>query len=112
MVKQTTLFTSSAPGFYNTTNLKDDELKEKKEKVVGQNGEILHYFAMNPHQKFTPWDIYEKMKGKAPITSVRRGITTLEIKGYLQKTNDKVRCGPWKDFSFQWQLQPDKKVTQ
>jgi hypothetical protein len=109
MVKQADLFTNTAPGFYNTTNLKNPELKEKKAKAVGQSGEILHIFAMQPHVKFSPWDVYDRLHGKFPITSVRARITTLEQDGYLLKSDTTVIAGPYNTASYQWMLNPDKK---
>lgn len=94
MVKQADLFTNTAPGFYNTTNLKNPELKEKKAKAVGQSGEILHN---------------ERLQGKFPITSVRARITTLEQDGYLLKSDKTVIAGPYKTACFEWMLNPDKK---
>jgi hypothetical protein len=96
--------------YFNTTNLSGQDLKSKWGKVVGQNGEILEVFANHPHVKYSPWAIFYILNEKAPITSIRRGITTLEALGYLQKTTSRVRCGPYEDFSFEWQLHPDKKV--
>jgi hypothetical protein len=110
MVKQADLFTNTAPGYYNTTNLKNPELKEKKAKAVGQSGEILHIFAMQPHVAFSPWDVYDRLHGKFPITSVRARITTLEQDGYLLKSDTTVIAGPYNTASYQWQLNPDKKT--
>jgi hypothetical protein len=39
------LFTNTAPGFYNTTNLKNPELKEKKAKAVRRDPSHLRYAA-------------------------------------------------------------------
>ncbi len=94
------------PSYFNTTNLQGGDLVERQEKVRGQNLEILSMFANNPQVEMTPWDIYEKLGGKAPITSVRRAITTLESKGYLLKSDGTKRCGPYKDFSHSWQFHP------
>lgn len=110
MTKQGTLFDNKAPRFYNTTNLKGEELKQKKQRVVGQNGEILHIFAMHPHQKFSPWNVYDKLQGKFPITSVRRGINNLTESGYLLKSDKTVIAGPYNTASYQWELNPDKKI--
>lgn len=102
------LFTQTGPGtYYNSTNLSGDELKEKRKNVVGQTAEVLRIFSYNPQVKFTPWEIWDKMGCGAPITSIRRAITNLESSGYLIKLDQKVRSGPYKDFSYTWMLNPN-----
>jgi hypothetical protein len=73
------------PSYFNTTHKTGEELEVKKKNVVGQNGEILGIFASSPNVAFTPWNIYDKMQGRVPITSVRRAITTLEKENYFNQ---------------------------
>jgi hypothetical protein len=106
---QLTMFDKTPTGtYYNTNNLKGEELKEKKEKVVGQTGEILHVFASNPKVWLSPWDVYDKTGCRFPITSVRRAISNLEDKGFLVKSQGTKPSGPYNDKSHTWQLDPNQ----
>jgi hypothetical protein len=97
MVKQTTLFISTAPGFYNTTNLKEDALKQKKIKANSLNHEVLRIVSFNTMIEFTAWELYDKIQGSRPITSVRRSISDLVEMNYLEYTGSNRVSGPYKE---------------
>lgn len=98
--------------FHNTTNLKDEELKEAEIKCSKQEREILEYYngfnAYDWSELGVPpsmvWrNVFGGKEGKTLLTSVRRAITNLTKKGYLRKTDIKVK-GPYGAKEHCWEL--------
>jgi Fe2+ or Zn2+ uptake regulation protein len=92
--------------YFNTTNLKGDELKATKLKTGKQNAEILELFTLYHYRSFTPaeiWEHFQKQGRNVPLTSVRRAITTLTGQGFLLCTNE-MRMGMYGVKNFCWQL--------
>lgn len=77
--------------YWNTTLLQGDELAARKAKAQVQEAAILALFRV--HGTLGPWQVYELLERKHPITSVRRAITNLAGRDLLTKTND-YRDGP------------------
>lgn len=76
--------------FYNTNQLRGEQLKEAVINATNQEQSILLIYK-NTRLKWTPWDIHGMMTRagkKFPITSCRRAITNLMQKGELIKTSD------------------------
>jgi len=90
--------------YFNTTNKKGKDLQDSEKKAVGQNKLIMEYFTLL--KKGNPTDVWEIMfTPKTPLTSIRRGITTLTKAGYLEKTNEMVP-GFYGDPEHIWKLKP------
>jgi len=78
------------PPFYNTTGDSGDSLKGKQEKAASHEDMVLEFFRIRPNQVFAPHQVYEMMKFKGPLTSIRKHITNLTDNGDLVKTGQKV----------------------
>jgi response regulator of citrate/malate metabolism len=71
--------------YYNTTNLSGADLKDSTKKAQTQNEAVMEIFRMNTSMSPSQvWKYYGTTK--APLTSIRRSITTLTKDGYLKKT--------------------------
>ena len=71
--------------YYNTTNLKRDELKTSHKKTISQEQKILEIFK-NHQIPLSPTDLYLNFFDKTPITSIRRALSNLTKDGKLEKT--------------------------
>lgn len=92
--------------YYNTVNLEGKELKKRQMKAGTQNAIILELFRNQPGTLFTPFDVYRAIGApdhNAPITSIRRAITSLTDQGYLVKTEIK-RMGGYNELCYCWTL--------
>jgi Fe2+ or Zn2+ uptake regulation protein len=90
--------------FFNTISLEGDELKEARKTVSKQNDRIL--LIMKSGRQLTPFDVhfeYEKRFKAAPITSIRRAMTTLTDCGKLKKLDQMVEAEYGKR-NHLWQL--------
>lgn len=91
--------------FYNTTNLKGEELKNAWSKTAKQEDVILAVFLTHADIPFTPFEVqdilqrdYEKIY---PITSIRRAINTLTEREAIEKTLIR-RKGPFGVTNYCW----------
>ncbi len=90
--------------FYNTNNLQGQLLFEAEASARTQEDIILEYFKKYPEHIFIPDDIHNLFDPtKTPITSVRRSMTNLTIKGFLIKT-DQFRTGKYGKQTHCWKL--------
>lgn len=90
--------------FFNTTRLRDKELRERMISTGRQNGIVLRFFLDNPRHDFTPFEVQEYANlQQTPITSIRRALTTLTSMGYLVKTNI-MREGEFGAVNHTWRL--------
>lgn len=91
--------------FFNTTNLKNPELKSAISDAMSQDDRILEYFKLHPNNGFTPAEIASltSLHPNTPITSVRRSITVLTKKGCLEKT-DIQKPGMYGKPNYCWRL--------
>tara|TARA_R110002051_G_scaffold260612_1_gene320391 strand:- start:892 stop:1185 length:294 start_codon:yes stop_codon:yes gene_type:complete len=73
--------------YYNTTQQKDEILKNFKAKATDQNGIILSWFKKNKDKEVSTDDIWVNLfdTSVVPQTSIRRSITNLTDKGFLEK---------------------------
>jgi len=96
--------------FFNTIELKDDELKEKLHNAITQNERVyliykIRGIAMSPvdvHKIYC--DLYrvsQRSPYNVPLTSIRRAITTLTNEGLLEKTSIKAD-GAFGMKNFKW----------
>ena len=98
------------PEFFNTTNESGKELKKAKEKAGKQNKLVLKVFDSEARFGFntgcTASDVLSAQiirETGAPITSIRRAISTLTDEGKLKKTEEK-RMGPHGRNEYVWRL--------
>lgn len=92
--------------FHNTIALPESELKARQIKAGTQNAFILKWFKEHPDKLYTPFEIhniYYAYGLQAPITSIRRAMTTLTDLGYLVKTSEK-RAGEYGELNYCWRL--------
>lgn len=89
--------------YYNTTNLKGDELKTSQKKAVSQEQKILEIF--NKYQiPLSPTEVYRNFAPPyAPLTSIRRALSNLTRDGKLEKTSKK-KLGMYGKYEHCWQL--------
>ena len=90
--------------YYNTTNLKGDELKTSQKKAVSQEQKILDIF-YKYQIPLSPTDIYGDFfkSVNAPITSIRRALSNLTKDGKLEKTSKK-KFGMYGKTEHCWKL--------
>ena len=69
--------------YYNTTNLKRDELKTSQKKTISQEQKILEIFK-NHQIPLSPTDIFSNFFKKTPLTSIRRALSNLTKDGKLE----------------------------
>jgi hypothetical protein len=94
--------------FFNTTGQTGEDLVKSNDKSLNQNELILKVFKEFSNNKFTPFDILyniQRIYGRDfPITSVRRGITTLTEQGLLVKSDKAESKGIYKVPNHSWKL--------
>ena len=86
---------------FNTTKEVGEKLKEYGESAGQQNKEVLAIFLRL--KIASPSQVHSRMNTNAPLTSIRRAITTLTTDGHLIKTDTKVD-GPFGRPEFVWRL--------
>ena len=90
--------------YHNTTELSGDELKQAIDKAVSQDDKVLIYFRNNADKEFTPSEVHKEIfPANVPLTSVRRALSNLTRKGYLEKT-DNQKTGVYGRPEYTWQL--------
>lgn len=80
--------------YYNTNNLDGEDLGKAELSAKGQEADILKFFRARPGLLLTPEDASAALSSRTPLTSVRRAITNLTIKGLLTKT-ERMRQGKY-----------------
>ena len=88
--------------YYNTTESSGSELRGYRKKALTQNELITEFFAMTGAMH-TPSQVQYSLLPNAPITSVRRAMTTLTDEGILVKTTIQ-RLGPYRRPEYVWKL--------
>jgi len=83
--------------YYNTTNLKGEELQETTSKALTQDEQVLAYFreydqlGATPERVLRHFRIMERLGERkwhnTPITSIRRSFSNLKNKGLIRKTD-------------------------
>lgn len=100
--------------FHNTINASVGQQKIFEDDFKRQEEILLAFFRMNPDKEFTPAEIFElKLLGKAPITSVRRGMTNLTTckEEFLIKTKH-YKKGLYHVDNTCWKLNKEAPVMQ
>lgn len=84
MNSQPSLFDTPDPtAYYNTTSLKNEELKESVQDAKKQDDIILALY--HKHGNLSPSMVFKRLNCKYPITSIRRSINTLTNNLQLEK---------------------------
>ncbi len=90
--------------YYNTTNLKGQQLELRVQKARSQKDIVLTIFQTQPVVEYTPFEILNMWPGqKPPITSIRRCITDLTSSGAIIKTKI-MRKGIYGEANHTWKL--------
>lgn len=93
--------------YFNTTNLTNPALSERKQRAAAQDDTILALY--RKHRELSPWQAYEWLRDPVTgderwaINSVRRSINTLAKRGKLVKTAA-YRVGPYMAREHVWTL--------
>lgn len=98
--------------YYNTNNETGQTLETSKKKASYQANVILDFFNRNAGQNYTPCEVltfcfpkHPHFNEGTPITSVRRTMTTLTKRGYLEKqSKDKMKLGYQGRMVHTWKL--------
>jgi len=91
--------------YYNTTKESPRALARYRENAKTQEETILRFFQKNPARSFTPYEVHRALGLRAPITSVRRAMTNLADKGFLDRTKE-TRPGEYDRSNYCWRLRP------
>jgi len=89
--------------FYNTNKSTTEEAEAENIKTNKQENSIMDYFQNNSPYEFTPFEINDAVLFATPITSVRRAMTNLTDKGFLEKT-DRLKIGRYGKKNHVWKL--------
>ncbi len=90
--------------YYNTTNEKGSDLRKNISKANYQNVRVMELFQdKSSESAYSPSQVMNLALPDAPITSVRRAMSTLTKAGYLTKTQDK-RYGIYGRLEYIWKL--------
>jgi len=76
--------------YYNTTKESGEALRDCKGKAESQD-EMIFKFFQRSGRGYSPSQVLHLCLPRAPITSVRRSITNLTSRGFLTKTDNKVK---------------------
>lgn len=88
---------SKFKSYYNTTNLKGEELQDAKTKAADQDFRVFGCF--KDDSELSASDIY-KLLPDVLLTSVRRSLNTLEKEGKITKSGKKQGIYGRKEFTF------------
>ena len=89
--------------FYNTSEAVHPELGQYEHKAKNQETIILDWFR-SYEQQATPSKLHKLLfHDHTPLTSVRRSLTNLVLKGELEKTDIQI-MGPYGRPEFVWKL--------
>lgn len=86
--------------FYNTTGETGSTLREYTKKAITQNDWVLDM--MRFLRTATPSEVHLRLGTNAPVTSIRRAMTTLAKQGLLTKTSVKS-VGPYGRREHVWE---------
>ena len=89
--------------YYNTNDETGDTLTTSRRNVTTQETNILTIFRGRPCRAMTPFDVQDDLGHEVPITSIRRAITNLTIRGLLLKT-DTMKNGRFGKMNHCWML--------
>lgn len=77
--------------YWNTTALAGDDLASRRKRAAAQEAAVLDLYRV--YKRLGPWQVFDLLGKKWPITSIRRAINTLTGRKALVKL-DTYRMGP------------------
>lgn len=84
--------------YYNTTNIKGEELEKATSKALTQDEEVLRMFKVFSALTLTPERIHKYLQDthplkyrNCPLTSIRRAFSNLKKRGLIEKTDVMIR---------------------
>ena len=89
--------------YYNTNQAVGLMLSIHEINTLKQDELIFAVFRLNPSARFTPSEVDDLIPRAWPLTSTRRGISTLTKAGKLTKTS-KLHLGPYGKNEHIWRL--------
>jgi hypothetical protein len=89
--------------FHNTNDEFSIDANKFNKACLKQEDAVLKFFCANIDESFTPFEVQGRVKLNCPITSIRRAITNLTLKGFLIKTNTQA-LGAYGKKNFNWKL--------
>lgn len=93
---------ASAGGYYNTNGERGEVLARSEKQCGKQEREVLGLFTDRPGRWLSPEDVHNLMNTYPPLTSVRRAITNLEIRGKLVKSERPMVMGAYGKMIHCW----------
>lgn len=95
--------------FDTTAVVPASRLAEYEAIASGQEREILRFFFRHAHHQLSPSYVWLTVLPHVPLTSVRRAITNLTTRGWLEKTDKKIE-GSYGRLERCWQARRDINV--
>jgi predicted ArsR family transcriptional regulator len=80
--------------YHNTTHSTGVTLRTYEREAQSQQAAILAIYRARPGEALTPSQVWGLVNTRAPLTSIRRGITNLADAGLLVKTERQIE-GPY-----------------
>jgi Fe2+ or Zn2+ uptake regulation protein len=98
--------------YYNTTNLRGNELKSAQDRARTQEQQVLDIFtlAQRPLSASQVLQRLHLLGKRPPVTSVRRAISNLTRRGELTRTDNRI-VGPYRAKEYQWTLSEGKQAN-
>lgn len=95
--------------FYNTIEAKPEEVHKYEITNYKQEERVLFFFQDNPGKEYTPMEVWLRVfrKEKVPLTSVRRAMSNLTKRGFLEKTEIQ-RMGVFGKYNYCWRLKQQR----
>lgn len=100
MELQLSLYPQPQPSFHNTIHLEGEELKQAELNAQSQDGRVYEVFKDGKAR--TAWDVQDQLPNML-ITSIRRSLTNLTVRDFLEKTENMV-MGKYKTKCHQYKL--------
>ena len=91
--------------YYNTTNIKGDDLKISRSNAISQEA-LIYGFFLDYKKPLSPSMILAKLNLRCPITSIRRAVTNLTLDNKIIKT-DKTTRGLYGKPEHLWKIKTD-----
>jgi len=93
-MQQLNLFNQTKSKYFNTTNLRNPELLQKKVKAKSQQEIVKEYFEQHPSASVTRDELHSYLGLTCKPDSVGRCLTNLTNEGFLVRTGI-LRLGRW-----------------
>lgn len=88
--------------YHNTTNVGVEQLSLFTKKAGAQDKAIYEFMQLNPNKQYSASDLHQHVLKGAPLTSLRRSLTSLHKMGMINKTTLQ-KDGPYGRPEYLWQ---------